>query len=170
MLGRGAQPRGSMMSSVGGRSGASASIHAQGGGQGRHAGAAAAVPPTDRRRCRHTPTAAVWDTTAGVMVARCAWGTSARRPAARRAVPRVAAYLAAGPTAATADTLAAFKRLQNGSDIRGVALQGEVHPHTSGRPRRPCCLLTCLFDGGRRADSDLAPCRPNAPQPTPRTW
>lgn len=45
-------------------------------------------------------------------------------PRAPGAVP-VAACLAVGPTARNADTLAAFKRLQNGSDIRGVALQAD---------------------------------------------
>ncbi|KIY93278.1 hypothetical protein MNEG_14685 [Monoraphidium neglectum] len=50
----------------------------------------------------------------------------AARRASRAALPRPRAYLpASAPTAAAADTAAAFKRLQNGSDIRGVALKGE---------------------------------------------
>lgn len=63
----------------------------------------------------------------------------------RQTVPRIAAYLqgeAAG--AADVDVTKAFKRLQNGSDVRGVALSSESHQHhkTKGSrrlARLPCC-------------------------------
>lgn len=71
-----------------------------------------------------------------------AHSVAAARPAARRgprAAALVRAYLPAGgaPTAAAADTTAAFKRLQNGSDIRGVALQGALCDAVRPAPRAP---------------------------------
>ncbi|GBF99435.1 phosphoglucomutase [Raphidocelis subcapitata] len=88
----------------------------------------------------------------------CARGCAVRRPAARRAVPRVAAYLAAGPTAATADTLAAFKRLQNGSDIRGVGLKADPSHVVTLTPAAAYFIGRAFvrFLRGRAAPSDGA--------------
>lgn len=60
---------------------------------------------------------------------------SVRGPCSRsRAVTPVTAYLPPAAPPASADVAQAFKRLQNGSDVRGVALAGE---------RQLSCIRAC---------------------------
>jgi hypothetical protein len=55
------------------------------------------------------------------------FGTPVRAPCSRsRAITPVTAYLPPAAPPASADVAQAFKRLQNGSDVRGVALAGEL--------------------------------------------
>jgi hypothetical protein len=52
-----------------------------------------------------------------------------RAPCTRsRVITPVTAYLPPAAPPASADVTQAFKRLQNGSDVRGVALAGEFTP------------------------------------------
>jgi hypothetical protein len=59
----------------------------------------------------------------------CLRGASVRAPSGRsRAITPVTAYLPPAAPPASADVVQAFKRLQNGSDVRGVALAGTADP------------------------------------------